>query len=74
MDTSQLQQLMIGIFGLVLIYSGISIAGKSGKAQYSETARTGFNVGVSIVIVAIGLGGLAYAAFGKKILALLGLA
>lgn len=74
MNTGNLQQLLIGIFSLAILAAAIGLAAKSNKAQYSETARTGFNVLVAVVIAAIGLGGLAYAAFGQKMLALFGLA
>ncbi len=72
-NMDNMQKLMVGILGLVIIGAAIMIATKSGKAQYSETARTGFNVLVAIVIGAIGLGALSYAVFGKKILDFFGL-
>lgn len=72
-NIDNLQKLLIGVFGLVLIGAAIALGSKSGRAQYSETARTGFNVIMAVIIAAIGLGGIAYAAFGERILKFLGL-
>lgn len=72
-NIDNMQKLMIGIFGLVIVGVGIVIASKANKAQYSETARVGFNVIVGVVIAAIGLGALSFAVFGKKVLEFFGL-
>lgn len=70
---SAVQKVLMAVFGLVLIIAGIRLGGRSHNAQYHETARTGFNVFVSIVIVAIGLGSIGYSAFGKQILTTFGI-
>jgi hypothetical protein len=56
----------------VVIVVGIALAAGAKRAQYSETARVGFNTLVAIVIVAVGLGAISFAAFGQKVLNALG--
>lgn len=72
-NLDNMQKLLIGVLGLVIIAAGILIVTKSNRAQYSETARVGFNVIVGVVIAAIGLGALSFAVFGKRVLEFLGL-
>lgn len=72
-DQGKVQTLLLGIFGLVVIVVGIAIAAGAKRAQYSETARVGFNTLVAIVIVAVGMGAVGFAAFGKKVLTALGM-
>lgn len=72
-DQGKVQTLLLAVFGLVVIVVGIAIAAGAKRAQYSETARVGFNTIVAIVIVAIGMGAVGFAAFGKKILTALGI-
>lgn len=72
-NIDNMQKLLIGILGLVIIIAGIFIVSKSSRAQYSETARVSFNVIVGVVIAAIGLGALGFAVFGKRVLDFLGL-
>ena len=72
-DAGKVQTLLLAVFGLVIIIVGIALAAGAKRAQYSETARVGFNTLVSIVIVAIGMGAIGFAAFGGKILTSLGI-
>jgi hypothetical protein len=72
-DEGKIQTLLLAVFGLVVIVVGIALAAGARKAQYSETARVGFNTFVAIVIVAIGMGAIGFAAFGKKVLDALGI-
>lgn len=72
-DEGKIQTLLLAVFGLVIIGVGIALAAGAKKAQYSETARVGFNTFVAIVIVAIGMGAIGFAAFGRKILTALGI-
>jgi hypothetical protein len=72
-DQGKVQTLLLAIFGLVVIVVGIAIAAGAKRAQYSETARVGFNTLVAIVIVAIGVGAVGFAAFGNKVLSALGI-
>jgi len=71
-DSAVVQRLLLSIFGLVIILAGIRLGGKAQKADYAETARVGFNVIVSVVIVAVGAGAIAFAVFGKQILRMFG--
>lgn len=61
-------KLLIGVFGLIVVVVALRIAASAKKAQYSETARTGANVFVAMIFVAIGVGAVGYAAFGEKVL------
>lgn len=72
-DEGKVQTLLLAVFGLVIIGVGIALAAGARKAQYSETARVGFNTFVAIVIVAIGMGAIGFATFGKKILSAFGI-
>jgi hypothetical protein len=72
-DQAKVQTLLLGVFGLVVIVVGIALAAGAKRAQYSETARVGFNTLVAIVIVAIGMGAVGFAAFGKQVLNALGI-
>jgi hypothetical protein len=71
-DQGKVQTLFLAVFGLVVIAVGIGLAAGAKKAQYAETARVGFNTFVAIVIVAIGMGAVGVAAFGRKVLTALG--
>ncbi len=71
-NESKVQTLLLAVFGLVVICIGIALAAGAKRAQYSETARVGFNTFVAIVIVTIGMGAIGFATFGKKILTALG--
>jgi len=73
-DQGKVQTLLLAVFGLVVIVVGIALAAGAKRAQYSETARVGFNTLVAIVIVAIGMGALGFAAFGHKVLTTFGIA
>lgn len=72
-DQGKVQTLLLAVFGLVVIVVGIALAAGAKRAQYSETARVGFNTLVAIVIVAIGMGAVGFAAFGKQVLNALGI-
>jgi hypothetical protein len=72
-DEGKVQTLLLAVFGLVVIAVGIGLAANAKRAQYSETARVGFNTMVAIVMVAIGMGAIGFAAFGRSILAALGI-
>jgi len=72
-DQGKVQTLLLAVFGLVVIIVGIALAAGAKRAQYSETARVGFNTMVAIVIVAIGMGAIGFAAFGKQVLATFGI-
>ena len=67
-DEGKVQTLLLAVFGLVIIVVGIALAAGAKKAQYSETARVGFNT-----LVAIGMGAIGFAAFGRRILTALGI-
>lgn len=71
-DQGKVQTLLLAVFGLVVIVVGIAIAAGAKRAQYAETARVGFNTLVAIVIVAVGMGAVGFAAFGTKVLNALG--
>lgn len=71
---STVQKLLLSVLGLVIILAGISVIAKAGKANYSETARIGFNVIIGIVIAALGAGTISYAVFGKSLLEFFGFA
>ena len=71
-DEGKAQTLLLAVFGLVIVGVGIAVAASAKRAQYSDTARVGFNTFVAIVIVAIGMGAIGFAAFGRKILTALG--
>lgn len=73
-DQAKVQTLLLAVFGLVVVAVGIAIAASAKRAQYSETARVGFNTIVAIVIVAMGMGAIGFAAFGKQVLSALGIA
>ena len=73
-NLDNMQKLLVGVLGLVIIAAGIVIVTKSNRAQYNETARVGFNVIVGVVIAAIGLGALSFAVFGKRVLEFFGMA
>lgn len=66
------QQLLLSVLGLVIIVVAIRLGGRANSAQYSETARVGFNTLVAIVIGAIGAGAIVFAVFGEQILVALG--
>jgi hypothetical protein len=72
-DQGKVQTLLLALFGVVIIGVGIAVAAGAKRAKYSDTARVGFNTFVAIVIVAIGMGAIGFAAFGKKILTALGI-
>lgn len=72
-DSSVVQRLLLSILGLVIIIVAIRIGGRANNAQYSETARVGFNTLVAIVIGGIGAGTIAFAVFGKQILQTFGI-
>lgn len=69
---STVQKLLLSILGLAIIIAGIGIISRAGKANYSETARVGFNVIVGIIIAALGAGTIVFATFGTQLLAALG--
>jgi hypothetical protein len=71
-DETKVQTLLLMVFGAVILVIAIAVAATAKRAKYSETARVGFNVIVSIVLVAIGLGAIGFATFGTEILAALG--
>lgn len=72
-DEVKVQNLLLMVFGLVVLVVAIAVAATSKRAKYSDTARVGFNVGVGIVLASIGLGAIGVAAFGEKVLSALGL-
>jgi hypothetical protein len=72
-DEGKLQTLLLMVFGVVILIVAIAVAATAKRAKYSETVRVGFNVVVSIVLVAVGLGAIGYAAFGTQVLEALGI-
>lgn len=66
-------KVLLGLFGLIILVVAVKIAAGAKKAQYADTARTSANVFVAMVFLAIGLGAITYASFGKKILAAFGI-
>ena len=71
-DEAKVQTVLLMVFGAVILIIAIAVAATAKRARYSETARVGFNVVVSMVLVAIGLGAIGFAAFGQQILEALG--
>ena len=71
-DPGVVQRLLLSVLGLVIIVVAIRLGGRANNAQYSETARVGFNTVVAIVIGAIGAGAIVFAVFGERILTALG--
>lgn len=69
---STVQKLLLSVLGLVIIIAGISVTAKAGKADYSTTARIGFNVLIGIIIAALGAGAISFAVFGKSLLTFFG--
>lgn len=67
-DATKVQTLLLSVFGLVIICAGIGLVARARRNDYAETARTGFNVIIGIVVASLGLGTIAVAAFGKKLL------
>ena len=67
-DSGVVQRLLLSVFGLVIIIVAIRLGGRANSAQYSETARVGFNTVVAIVIGAVGAGAIALGVFGAEIL------
>jgi len=73
MDLTNLRTLLVAVFGLAVIVAGIRVVGRAHRQDTAEVMRTSFGVVVGMVIAAVGLGALAIATFGQKVLALLGL-
>ena len=71
-DPGAVQKLLLSVLGLVIIITAIRLGGRANQAQYSETARVGFNTVVAILIGGIGAGAIAFAVFGKQVLEALG--
>jgi hypothetical protein len=71
-DPGVVERLLLSVLGLVIIVVAIRLGGRANNAQYSETARVGFNTVVAIVIGAIGAGAIVFAVFGERILGALG--
>jgi hypothetical protein len=71
-DPGVVQKLLLSVLGLVIIIAAIRLGGRANQAQYSETARVGFNTVIAIVIGGIGAGAIAFAVFGKQVLQALG--
>ena len=71
-NPNTVEKLLLSVLGLVIIVVAIRLGGRANSAQYSETARVGFNTVVAIVIGAIGAGAIVFAVFGERILGALG--
>lgn len=71
-DPTAVQTLLLSVLGLAIVAAGIGLTARARKNDYAETARVGFNVMAGIVVAALGLGTVAFAAFGKQILQALG--
>ena len=71
-DPGVVERLLLSVLGLGIIVVAIRLGGRANNAQYSETARVGFNTVVAIVIGAIGAGAIVFAVFGERILGALG--
>jgi hypothetical protein len=71
-NPNTVEKLLMSVLGLVIIVVAIRLGGRANRAQYSETARVGFNTVVAIVIGAIGAGAIVFAVFGQRILTTLG--
>ncbi|OYO08817.1 hypothetical protein CGZ94_20185 [Enemella evansiae] len=67
------RNLLLMVFGFVMIIAGIVLAAGSKKAKYDEAARMSFNVVVSLIFVAIGLGAVSFTSFGKSVLQAVGI-
>jgi hypothetical protein len=71
-NPNTVEKLLMSVLGLVIIVVAIRLGGRANRAQYSETARVGFNTIVAIVIGAIGAGAIVFAVFGQRILTTFG--
>lgn len=72
-NETKVQNILLMVFGFVVIAAAIALAAGAKKNQYHETARVGFNIIVAMVIAAIGLGAIGFAAFGRQILSAFGI-
>lgn len=66
-NTAAIVKVLIALVGIALLWVGLTVIGGARRAQYSETARVGFNSIAGIVLVALGAGSFALVAFGSKI-------
>ena len=71
-NPNTVEKLLMSVLGLVIIVVAIRLGGRANRAQYSDTARIGFNMVLAIVIAAIGAGAISYAVFGKRLLTFFG--
>ncbi len=69
---TNLERLMTVLMSLVVCFAAITIAARSKRADYAETARITVNTFIGIALFALGAGGIVFASFGKQILAFLG--
>jgi hypothetical protein len=72
-NVDAVRTLLLGLAALLIIVVGIRIISRSGKADYSEVARTSANTLIGIVFLAIGAGTFAIVAFGDSVLQFLGI-
>lgn len=71
-DWNKPETLLLSIFGLIIVVVAISVAGAARKGKFGDAASSFVVVLIAVAILALGAGGVAFAAFGKEILATLG--
>ncbi|MFD7161246.1 hypothetical protein ACFV9C_42140 [Kribbella sp. NPDC059898] len=71
LNVNGIQAFLIVIAGLLSMFIGISIMGKSKKAQISDVAQTSLISVIGMVFIAIGMGSGLVLAFGGDLLKLI---
>lgn len=64
--------LLLLIAGLVIVYVGIMMAGKSNKGRFKDQADTFGSVTLAVVVIAMGAT-MAFVGFGEKLLTFVGI-
>lgn len=73
LNLSAVQTLVVSVLGIIVIISGLSIVGRSRRADMSESARTAGNTVIGVVVAAMGVAITATMAFGAEVLRWLGI-
>jgi hypothetical protein len=71
LNVNGIQAFLIVVAGLLCMFIGISIMGKSKKAQISDVAQTSLISVIGMLFIAIGIGSGLVLAFGQSVLKLL---
>jgi hypothetical protein len=72
LNLNAVQSLVVSLLGIVVIISGLSIVGRSRRADMSESARTAGNTLIGVVVASMGIAITATLAFGQEVLTWLG--